>query len=96
MAQAFILGENFIGNDSVCIVLADSIFHAYEFTELLHQAKQNVEMDGNLTVFGYYVNDTERYGVAGFDQDGCVTSIIEKPEKPLSNYAVIGLYFLYQ
>jgi len=93
LAQAFIIGEDFIGDDSVCMVLGDNIFYGHGFTELLSQARQNVEQDGNSTVFAYYVNDPERYGVAGFDEEGNVTSIIEKPEKPLSNYAVIGLYF---
>jgi glucose-1-phosphate thymidylyltransferase len=93
LAQAFIIGEEFIGDDSVCMVLGDNIFYGHGFTELLQQAKMNVEKEGNSTVFGYYVNDPERYGVAGFDKKGNVTSIIEKPEKPLSNYAVIGLYF---
>jgi glucose-1-phosphate thymidylyltransferase len=93
LAQAFIIGEDFIGDDSVCMVLGDNIFYGHGFTELLSQARQNVEQDGKSTVFGYYVNDPERYGVAGFDNKGNVTSIIEKPEKPLSNYAVIGLYF---
>ncbi|WP_372645962.1 glucose-1-phosphate thymidylyltransferase RfbA [Ancylomarina sp.] len=93
LAQAFILGEDFIGDDSVCMVLGDNIFYGHGFTELLHQARHNVEQNGDSTVFGYYVNDPERYGVAGFDEKGNVTSIIEKPEKPLSNYAVIGLYF---
>ncbi len=93
LAQAFILGEDFIGDDSVCMVLGDNIFYGHGFTELLQQARSNVEEDGKSTVFGYYVNDPERYGVAGFDEKGNVTSIIEKPEKPLSNYAVIGLYF---
>lgn len=93
LAQAFIIGEDFIGNDSVCMVLGDNIFYGQGFTQLLAQARQNVERDGHSTVFGYYVNDPERYGVAGFDSEGNVTSIIEKPENPLSNYAVIGLYF---
>lgn len=93
LAQAFIIGEDFIGDDSVCMVLGDNIFYGHGFTELLQQARQNVEGDNDSTVFGYYVNDPERYGVAGFDEKGNVTSIIEKPEKPLSNYAVIGLYF---
>lgn len=93
LAQAFIIGEDFIGNDSVCMVLGDNIFYGHGFTELLQQAKLNVKQDGKSTVFGYYVNDPERYGVAGFDEKGNVTSIIEKPENPLSNYAVIGLYF---
>lgn len=93
LAQAFILGEDFIGDDSVCMVLGDNIFYGHGFTELLQQARHNVERDGNSTVFGYYVTDPERYGVAGFDEKGNVTSIVEKPETPLSNYAVIGLYF---
>lgn len=93
LAQAFIIGEEFIGNDSVCMVLGDNIFYGQGFTKLLQQARYHVEHDGNSTVFGYYVNDPERYGVAGFDEKGNVTSIIEKPKKPLSNYAVIGLYF---
>jgi len=93
LAQAFIIGEDFIGDDSVCMVLGDNIFYGHGFTELLQQARHNVEQDGNSTVFGYYVTDPERYGVAGFDEKGNVTSIVEKPEKPLSNYAVIGLYF---
>jgi len=93
LAQAFILGEEFIGDDSVCMVLGDNIFYGHGFTELLQQARHNVEQDGNSTVFGYYVTDPERYGVAGFDEKGNVTSIVEKPKKPLSNYAVIGLYF---
>jgi len=93
LAQAFIIGEDFIGDDSVCMVLGDNIFYGHGFTELLQQARHNVEQDGNSTVFGYYVTDAERYGVAGFDEKGNVTSIVEKPERPLSNYAVIGLYF---
>ncbi|MCZ4695922.1 glucose-1-phosphate thymidylyltransferase [Ancylomarina euxinus] len=93
LAQAFIIGEHFIGDDSVCMVLGDNIFYGHGFTELLQQARYHVEQDGSSSVFGYYVTDPERYGVAGFDQAGNVTSIIEKPEKPLSNYAVIGLYF---
>lgn len=93
LAQAFIIGEDFIGDDSVCMVLGDNIFYGHGFTDLLDQARKNVEQNGNSTVFGYYVNDPERYGVAGFDTEGNVTSIIEKPENPLSNYAVIGLYF---
>ncbi|MDE5421923.1 glucose-1-phosphate thymidylyltransferase RfbA [Ancylomarina sp. DW003] len=93
LAQAFIIGEDFIGDDSVCMVLGDNIFYGHGFTDLLDKARKNVEQDGNSTVFGYYVNDPERYGVAGFDKEGNVTSIVEKPEIPLSNYAVIGLYF---
>ena len=93
LAQAFIIGKKFIGNDSVCLVLGDNIFYGYGFEELVKQAKQNVESDGNATVFGYYVNDPERYGVAEFDDTGKVLSIEEKPDKPKSNYAVVGLYF---
>ena len=93
LAQAFILGEEFIGNDSVCLVLGDNIFYGHGFTEMLKAARENVEKDQKSTVFGYYVNDPERYGVAEFDHHGNVTSIEEKPENPASNYAVVGLYF---
>jgi len=92
LAQAFIIGEDFIGNDDVCLVLGDNIFYGYGFSETLRNARKNVEA-GLSTVFGYYVNDPERYGVAEFDENGLVTSIEEKPEKPKSNYAVVGLYF---
>jgi len=92
LAQAFIIGEDFIGDDDVCLVLGDNIFYGYGFSETLRNARKNVE-DGKSTVFGYYVNDPERYGVAEFDDHGVVTSIEEKPEKPKSNYAVVGLYF---
>ena len=92
LAQAFIIGEDFIGNDDVCLVLGDNIFYGYGFTGMLQNAKKNVTK-GKSTVFGYYVNDPERYGVAEFDSDGIVTSIEEKPENPASNYAVVGLYF---
>ena len=92
LAQAFIIGEDFIGGDDVCLVLGDNIFYGYGFSNMLQSAKKNVE-EGKSTVFGYYVNDPERYGVAGFDFDGNVTSIEEKPAKPKSNYAVVGLYF---
>ena len=92
LAQAFIIGEAFIGSDDVCLVLGDNIFYGYGFSEILQNAKKNVE-EGKSTVFGYYVNDPERYGVASFDNNGIVTSIEEKPEKPKSNYAVVGLYF---
>ena len=92
LAQAFIIGEDFIGNDDVCLVLGDNIFYGYGFTGMLQNAKKNVTK-GKSTVFGYYVNDPERYGVAEFDSDGIVTSIEEKPEHPASNYAVVGLYF---
>ena len=92
LAQAFIIGEDFIGNDSVCLVLGDNIFYGYGFSETLRNAKNNV-LEGKSTVFGYYVNDPERYGVAEFDKDGNVTSIEEKPSAPKSNFAVVGLYF---
>lgn len=92
LAQAFIIGEDFIGSDDVCLVLGDNIFYGYGFSETLRNARKNVA-NGKSTVFGYYVNDPERYGVAAFDDHGVVTSIEEKPEKPKSNYAVVGLYF---
>lgn len=93
LAQAFIIGEEFIGDDSVCLVLGDNIFYGSGFTQLLRQSVQNAERDGLATVFGYYVNDPERYGVAEFDNEGNCLSIEEKPEHPKSNYAVVGLYF---
>lgn len=93
LAQAFIIGEKFIGNDSVCLVLGDNIFHGTGFTSVLKQSVLNAEKDGNATVFGYWVNDPERYGVAEFDTEGNCLSIEEKPVKPKSNYAVVGLYF---
>lgn len=93
LAQAFIIGEKFIGDDSACLVLGDNIFYGAGFTKLLRESVQNVERDGKSTVFGYYVNDPERYGVAEFDADGNCLSIEEKPEHPKSNYAVVGLYF---
>ncbi len=93
LAQAFIIGEQFIGNDDVCLVLGDNIFHGHGFSGLLENARKNVELNANATVFGYWVNDPERYGVAEFDAGGRVTSIEEKPEHPKSNYAVVGLYF---
>jgi glucose-1-phosphate thymidylyltransferase len=92
LAQAFIIGAEFIGTDDVCLVLGDNIFYGYGFSETLRNARKNIEK-GKSTVFGYYVNDPERYGVAGFDLDGNVTSIEEKPKNPASNYAVVGLYF---
>ena len=92
LAQAFIIGEDFIGNDDVCLVLGDNIFYGYGFSETLQNVRKNVN-SGKSTVFGYYVNDPERYGVAEFDVDGVVTSIEEKPTNPKSNYAVVGLYF---
>ena len=93
LAQAFIIGEQFIGNDSVCLVLGDNIFQGSGFSGVLQEAVQNVERDGNATVFGYWVDDPERYGVAEFDADGRCLSIEEKPEHPKSNYCVTGLYF---
>ena len=92
LAQAFIIGEEFIGNDDVCLVLGDNIFYGYGFTGMLQNAMRNVKK-GKSTVFGYYVNDPERYGVAEFNSDGIVTSIEDKPEYPASNYAVVGLCF---
>ena len=92
LAQAFIIGEEFIGTDNVCLVLGDNIFYGYGFSKTLQNAKRNVE-EGKSTVFGYYVNDPERYGVAEFDEGGVITSIEEKPKNPKSNYAVVGLYF---
>ncbi|WP_455639684.1 glucose-1-phosphate thymidylyltransferase RfbA [Parabacteroides sp.] len=93
LAQAFIIGEKFIGNDSVCLVLGDNIFYGQSFTAMLKEAVNNVVNEQKATVFGYYVNDPERYGVAEFDPDGNVLSIEEKPANPKSNYAVVGLYF---
>ena len=93
MAQAFLIGEEFIGNDSVCLVLGDNIFYGQSFTAMLKRAVANVENEQKATVFGYYVNDPERYGVAEFDEAGNVLSIEEKPACPKSNYAVVGLYF---
>lgn len=93
LAQAFIIGEEFIGDDSACLVLGDNIFYGAGFTKLLRESVQNVERDGKSTVFGYYVNDPERYGVAEFDAEGNCLSIEEKPEHTKSNYAVVGLYF---
>jgi len=93
LAQAFILGEAFIGEDDVCLVLGDNIFYGHGLTEMLSTAVKNAEEDKKATVFGYYVKDPERYGVAAFDDEGTVTSIEEKPEKPESNYAVVGLYY---
>jgi glucose-1-phosphate thymidylyltransferase len=93
LAQAFIIGEDFIGTDDVCLVLGDNIFYGHGFTDLLATALLNVKEEGRATVFGYYVKDPERYGVVDFDSDGKVLSIEEKPEVPKSNYAVIGLYF---
>lgn len=93
LAQAFLIGEEFIGNDSVCLVLGDNIFYGQSFTAMLKRAVANVENEQKATVFGYYVNAPERYGVAEFDEAGNVLSIEEKPACPKSNYAVVGLYF---
>jgi len=93
LAQAFIIGEEFIGDDNVCLVLGDNIFYGQGLTGMLKQSRENVEKEAKATVFGYYVNDPERYGVAEFDENGNVISIEEKPEQPKSNYAVSGLYF---
>ena len=93
LAQAFIIGEEFIGDDCVCLVLGDNIFYGSGFTGMLKQAVINAEQNNHATVFGYWVNDPERYGVAEFDRDGNCLSIEEKPANPKSNYAVVGLYF---
>ena len=92
LAQAFIIGDEFIGSDDVCLVLGDNIFYGYGFSGILQNARNNVN-EGKSTVFGYYVNDPERYGVAEYDKKGNVTSIEEKPTDPKSNFAVVGLYF---
>jgi glucose-1-phosphate thymidylyltransferase len=93
IAEAFVLGEEFIGDDSVCLVLGDNIFFGHGLQEMLRKASSEVEAKGGATVFGYYVGDPERYGVVEFDSNGKVLSVQEKPEKPRSNYAVTGLYF---
>lgn len=93
LAQAFIIGEKFIGDDDVCLVLGDNIFYGSGFTGLLRESVATAEKNRKATVFGYYVNDPERYGVAEFDENGNCLSIEEKPEHPKSNYAVVGLYF---
>lgn len=93
LAQAFIIGKEFIGSDSVCLVLGDNIFYGAGFTGLLKNSVVEAEQNNNATVFGYYVNDPERYGVATFDENNNCTSIEEKPQNPKSNYAVVGLYF---
>ena len=93
LAQAFIIGEDFIGDDDVCLVLGDNIFYGHGFTTLLANARGRITNEQVATVFGYYVSDPERYGVVDFDSDGNVLSIEEKPQKPKSNYAVSGLYF---
>jgi glucose-1-phosphate thymidylyltransferase len=92
LAQAFLIGEKFIGSDNVCLVLGDNIFYGYGFTQILGNGVTNAA-NGEATIFGYYVNDPERYGVANFDEAGAVTAIEEKPSRPESNYAVVGLYF---
>lgn len=93
LAQAFIIGEKFIGDDSVCLVLGDNIFHGSNFASMLHQAVEKAETEGKASVFGYRVNDPERYGVVEFNANGQAISIEEKPKEPKSNYAVVGLYF---
>ena len=93
LAQAFIIGEKFIGNDSACLVLGDNIFYGAGFTKLLRNAVNDADQNGKATVFGYWVSDPERYGVAEFDKEGNCLSIEEKPKEPKSNYAVVGLYF---
>ena len=93
LAQAFIIGREFIGDDSVCLVLGDNIFHGAGFSAMLAEAVKSAEQDSKATVFGYWVSDPERYGVAEFDRDGNCLSIEEKPKEPKSNYAVVGLYF---
>lgn len=93
LAQAFIIGEKFIGDDCACLVLGDNIFYGAGFSQLLRESVRAAEQDGKATVFGYFVNDPERYGVAEFDAEGNCLSIEEKPAQPKSNYAVVGLYF---
>ncbi len=93
LAEAFVLGVDFIGNDNVCLILGDNIFFGHGLTEMLEKAARDVEVDGGATVFGYYVNDPHRYGVVEFDEKGKALSIEEKPIQPRSNYAVTGLYF---
>lgn len=93
LAQAFLIGREFIGDDNVCLILGDNIFYGQSFSSMLRSAVTSVEQEGNATVFGYYVNDPQRYGVAEFDEKGNVLSIEEKPQQPKSNYAIVGLYF---
>ncbi len=93
LAEAFILGDEFIGNDTACLVLGDNIFHGHGLVEMLRKAVRDVEQEGGATVFGYYVNDPEKYGIVEFDKSGRVLSLEEKPPSPRSNYAVTGLYF---
>lgn len=93
LAEAFLIGEEFIGNDDVSLILGDNIFYGHNFTKTLHSAKKQIEKNNGATIFGYYVKDPERYGVVEFDSNGKARSIEEKPAKPKSNYAVVGLYF---
>lgn len=93
LAQAFLLGKDFIGNDDVCLILGDNIFYGHGLVELLHKSVKNAQERNKATIYGYYVNDPERYGVAEFDENGTVVSLEEKPKNPKSNYAVVGLYF---
>jgi len=93
IAEAFIIGKKFIGTDSTCLILGDNIFFGHSLTDILRKTRQDVETKGGATVFGYYVNDPERYGVVEFDGDGNALSVVEKPKEPKSNYAVTGLYF---
>lgn len=93
LAEAFIIGDEFIGNDTCCMILGDNLFYGRGLSKLLNKAREDVETKGGASLFGYFVDDPERYGVAEFDKDGNVLSIIEKPEKPKSNFAVTGLYF---
>ena len=93
LAQAFIIGKEFIGNDSVCLILGDNIFYGHNFKKVLNKAVNNVKNENKATVFGYHVNDPERYGVVEFDGNGTAISIIEKPKIPKSNHAVVGLYY---
>jgi glucose-1-phosphate thymidylyltransferase len=93
LAQAFILGKEFIGNDDVCLILGDNIFYGHDLTKLLSNSIKTASQENRATIFGYYIKDPSRYGVAGFNEDGKVTSLEEKPKNPKSNYAVVGLYF---
>ncbi len=93
LAQAFIIGKEFIANDSVCLILGDNIFYGQGLSQLMKKARETVELENKATIFGYYVNDPQRYGVAEFDEHNNVLSLEEKPKKPRSNYAVVGLYF---
>ena len=93
LAQAFIIGKDFIGTDNVCLVLGDNIFYGHGLDQLLKTARKNVEQENKATIFGYYVNDPQSYGVVDFDNSGNACSIVEKPTNPTSNYAVVGLYF---